>query len=134
MGFGLFQPVARLTTHSKAACLIAAAAAAASHLQLIQLLLYLGVMFEVAELEAPAAVGAGAALRVALLCIKPAGMTCQRGSACIATAGAENPASAPHLLLVDAAAGRSHSATIFWPPNQTTKHDDNSVCLPAGLH
>jgi hypothetical protein len=50
----------------------AAAAAACTHLQLVQLLLDLWVMLEVAELEPAAAVRAGAALRVALLRVKPA--------------------------------------------------------------
>jgi hypothetical protein len=94
-----------------------------SHLQLIQLLLYLGIMLEVTELQAPTAVGAGAALCVALLCIKPAGRAYHHTSACIADA----PASAACLLISDAAAaGRQLTAVLI---AMTAKPTTVFVCL-----
>jgi hypothetical protein len=79
---------------------------------LIQLLLYLGIMFEVTELQAPAAVGAGAALCVALLCIKPARKANRHGSACIVAA----PASPACLLDFVAAAGKQLVAALVPMP------------------
>jgi hypothetical protein len=108
-------------------------AAAASHLQLVQLLLYLGVMLEVAELEATTAVGAGAALCVALLRVKPAGPTQSLAQLLYKQLTAGVLQAPLRLMLVCDAAGRTEGLTgLLAVPSERGRQFCLSACCAVG--